>query len=225
MPSVLLTLRSLHLLIKKSQAGHSTGPPDLETTLDLKTVSHKTGSNMKPITLLIFLWLTIFCFSCRSSVQTGVPAPISKPVDVEGTVDVRLCDILEEPEKYERKLVRVKGVFCDCFESATIYSSGCSDKKKIWVQGELGTCKNADRIDKFRSTSKNDAERMWGSWNFAVVAEGRLTGLKGGYGHMNAYDYLFEIDCFRHAELLDSHGYSPSTMPEAERHRLDDFEK
>jgi hypothetical protein len=181
---------------------------------------------MKPAILLIaLLSLATFIASCYSHKDLEAAPPSNMTSITQETVDVALCDILNEPEKYERKLVRVKGILCDCFENGQIYSSKCADQKKIWVQGEFGTCKNADRIDKFRSTSKSDPERMWGAWNFAVVAEGRLTGLKGGYGHMNAYDYLFEIDCFQHVELLDTRGYSPASMPEDERRRVEEFEK
>ena len=176
---------------------------------------------MRAILLSALSLSVVFLVSCNSSSNSPQPPPAPNKSITQETLDIGVCDLLKEPETYERKLVRLKGILCDCSEDGRLYSSKCADGKKIWVQGEFGTCKNADRIDKFRSASKNDGERMWGSWHFGVIAEGRLTGSKGGYGHMNGYDYLFEIDCFQHAERLDE----KSNKPEDLRRRMEEFEK
>jgi len=62
---------------------------------------------------------------------------------------------------------------------------------------------------------------MWGSWIFGVVAEGRLVGTNGGYGQMNRYDYLFEIDCLDRAERLDREGHPDEDV----KKRIEEFEK
>ena len=155
-----------------------------------------------------------FLASC-SSYQTGNVSPADAPdppptASEQTTADVDLCELLQSPDKYERKVVRVKGFFCDCFEDGTLYPANCPVQKKIWVDGSLNKCGNAGRVDAFRETSKSDPERRYGGWTFGVIAVGRLTGTKGGYGHMNQYDYLFEIDCLEHAELFDRTGKRPA---------------
>ena len=138
---------------------------------------------------------------------------------------VDLCDILRFPVKYENKPVRFKAYFCDCFEDATIYSTNCEIDKKICVHGSLGQkCTEAGRIDPFRSASADGPEATYGAWTFGVIGEGRLIGTNGRYGHMNAFDYLFEIDCLEHAELLDKKGRGPKDMAPEQQPQIAAFE-
>jgi len=141
------------------------------------------------------------------------------------TVDVDLCELLQSPEKYDRKNVRVKGYFCDCFENATLYPANCAVQKKMWVQGSLGKCKNAGRIDAFRSAAKDPGENTFGSWTFGVIAQGRLTGTKGGYGQMNQFDLQFDVDCLEYADLLDRNGKRPSEMIKDQQRKVEEFER
>ena len=154
----------------------------------------------------------------------NAPAPSPSVERSPGTF-VDVCDILRSPEKYENEPVRFKAYFCDCFENPNLYSAKCEIDKKIWVQGSLREkCKDAGRIDPFRSTAENDAVARYGAWTFGVIGQGRLIGTKGGYGHMNSFDYLFEVDCLDHAELFDQKGLHPSEMTPQQQQKIAAFE-
>lgn len=184
---------------------------------------------MNPVQTFSAILLTSIFLSagCQKPPPAGLADPSTPaPTDERASgalVDV--CEILRYPEKYENKPVRFKAYFCDCFENPTIYPAKCEVDKKIWVQGSRDhKCKDAGRIDPFRSTSTVSAEARYGAWTFGVIGEGRLIGTKGRYGHMNAFDYLFEIDCLEHAELLDKKGRWPKDMPPEQQQKLAAFE-
>src|SRR5688572_30412665 len=152
------------------------------------------------------------------------PAP-SPPVERSSGTYVDVCDLLRSPEKYENEPVRFKAYFCDCFENQNLYSAKCEIDKKIWVQGSLREkCKDAGRIDPFRSTAGDDADARYGAWTFGLTGQGRLIGAKGGYGHMNRFDYLFEIECLDHAELFDQKGLHPRDMAPQQQQKVAVFE-
>ena len=175
---------------------------------------------------LIVLLAGPFILSSCSSSQSGTPFPANTPQPApEATANVDLCELLEAPDKYEQKSVRVKGYLCDCFEDGSLYPANCSVQKKIWVEGSLAKCDGASRVDGFRQATASEPESRYGAWTFGIIAIGRLTGTKGGYGQMNQYDLLFKIDCVEHAELLDRTGKKPAEMTEQQQRNVAEFER
>jgi hypothetical protein len=165
----------------------------------------------------------VFLASLASCSERGNVQKAGTP-EVLTTTDVDFCELLNSPDKYLNRPVRVRAIFCDCFENAQIFSTRCPVGKKIWADGRLRPCTGAGRIDKTRrESSTNPGDQTFGSWNFGVVAVGRITGTKGGYGHMNAFDYKFEIDCVEHSELLDKIGFRPGPGTEEFR-KIETFE-
>lgn len=159
---------------------------------------------MKVSFLILFAVLLSAACSDHSPekiVNSGETGRGSTPA-VQALSEITVCELTASPEKYQGKRIRVKGTYCDCAEDSRLYSDACAGGKKIWVEGTREKCANAGQVDDFRSSSKSDPERMWGAWQFDVVFEGRLTGLNGGYGHMNQYDYLFETDCISEAKRI-----------------------
>jgi len=188
-------------------------------------------SKLKLLSALLFPGI-LFLACCSSyqannaSSSTPAGTPNQSPAISDNmTTDVDLCELLQSPEKYERNNVRIKGYFCDCFENATLYPANCAVQKKIWVQGSLARCKNARHIDAFRSAAKDPGENTFGGWTFGVIAQGRLTGTKGGYGHMNQFDLQFDVDCLEYAELLDRNGKRPSEMTKDQQRKVEEFER
>lgn len=172
--------------------------------------------------LLSGVFLLASCSSYQTNKTSTGPAPTADP---SKTLEVDLCELQQSPEKYERQPVRVKGYLCDCFENGTLYAENCPAQKKIWLVGSFNKCKNAARVDGFRSASKNPGEHTFGGWTFGAILIGRLTGIKGDYGHMGQYDLLFEIECLEHAEMLDRNGRRPSEMPKEQQQKVQEFER
>jgi hypothetical protein len=138
---------------------------------------------------------------------------------------VNFCDLLQFPEKYEQKLIRIKVLYCYCFEDSELFSSKCTIQKSVWLQGSLEKCRDAGRIDDFQSPAKGElAFPRWGGHTVGVVAIGKLIGTKGGYGHMNGFNYLFNIECLERAELFDPQGKRPAAMTKEQRRKVEEFE-
>lgn len=144
--------------------------------------------------------------------------------EVRNATDISLCEFLQSPEKFEQKSVRIKGIYRYGFEWSELYSLKCATEKRIWVEGaqkangETAKCGNADKIDEMDFG-------IMGGRTVGVVAVGSFTGNKVGYGHMNAFDYLFKIECFERAKMLDREGFVPDALTLEQRRRVEEFEK
>jgi hypothetical protein len=191
-----------------------------------------TGSNnSKEFTMKIILFVMLLCLTgctqsqTRQSAELNNPQPVASAKEIE-PVNVNLCELLQSPEKYEQKLIRIKALYCYCFEDSKLYSSKCITEKSVWVQGSFEKCRNAGLVEDFQSQSKDEpAAKRWGGRTIGVVAVGRLIGTKGGYGHMNQYAYLFNIECLDRAVLFDLQGKRPAEMAlEEQRRKAEEFE-
>src|SRR4051794_40801644 len=103
---------------------------------------------MKIRSFLLLIFFSLVSCSVKQSDTAAAPdnGQAVAITSEQGTQNAALCDVIKSPEKYERKLVRVKGIYCDCAENSQIYSPACKEQKKVWVQGSFGRCKNAGRI-------------------------------------------------------------------------------
>ena len=180
---------------------------------------------MKVILLLLFI-CTVSCAPQQTNKlpQSSNPHVAASAKDDE-PLNVTVCDLLQSPEKYEQKLIRIKALYCYCFEDSELYSSKCPTERSFWVQGSFERCRNAGRIDDFQSPAKGElAFPRWGARTVGIVAVGKLIGTKGGYGHMNEFAYLFNIECLERAELFDLKGKRPAEMTKDERRKVEEFE-
>ena len=168
---------------------------------------------MKILMLLLLLNLSS-CISAQNtnSADTTNQAKIPPNQDV---INVNLCELVQHPEKFEKKTIRVKAIYFYGFEWSTLYSTKCEIKERIWVERTKTQCKNADKIDEMESAGM-------GGRTVGIIAVGEFTGEKEGYGNMNSYRYLFKVDCFEKAEMLDRKNLLPDT-PELKR-KMEDFE-
>lgn len=178
----------------------------------------------------IILLFILLCLTACTSYQTRKPSEANHSQVAGSTQDetpptVDLCELLQAPEKYEQKLIRIKALYCYCFEDTELYSSKCPSQRSMWVQGSFQKCKNAGRIDDFESPSKDEpAFPRWGGHTVGIDAIGKLIGTKGGYGHMNKFAYLFDIECLERAELFDLKGKRPAEMTIEQRRKVEAFE-
>jgi hypothetical protein len=181
-------------------------------------------------TIRIILLSMLLCLAaCTSHEINKSPESNNQKVVASANDDeplnVSLCDLLQSPEKYEQKLIRVKALYCYCFEDSSLYSSKCPAQKSVWVQGSFDKCSNAGRIDDFQSPGKDELSfPRWGAHTVGIVAVGKLVGVKGGYGQMNRFDYLFDIKCLERAELFDLKGRNPAEMPKKQQLQVEEFE-
>jgi hypothetical protein len=178
---------------------------------------------------IVVAFLLLCLSACTSHQVNKSPEPNQPQVVASANeaepLNVDLCELLQSPQKYEQKLIRIKAIYCYCFEDSNLSSTNCSVQKSVWVQGSLDKCKNAGRVDDFQSPAKDEpASPRWGAHTVGIVAIGKLIGTRGGYGQMNGYDYLFEIRCLERAELFDVHGKKPAAMTKEQQHKVEVFE-
>jgi hypothetical protein len=178
------------------------------------------GVIMKIVLLSLFICLT----SCTSP-QTDKPLESNNPQGAASAkedepLNVAFCDLLKSPEKYKQKLIRIEAIHCSCFERAELFSLKCDIQKSVWVEGSLGKCKNFGRIDELDYAGHPG----WNDRTVAIVALGKLIGIKGGYGQMNGYDYLFRIECLERAEIIDRKGNTPASMTKEQRLKVEEFD-
>jgi hypothetical protein len=169
---------------------------------------------------VIILCLLSFLFSCGNhNVEFSVEDKNSiKQVEDKDILETGFCELIESPEKFDKKLIRVKAVYRYGFEWSEIYSLKCETKKRIWVERIEKACKNASPIDKLASAQK-------GGKTVGIIAVGRFRdGKDGRYGHLNGYNFQFEIECFDKAKILDNEGFVPQALTPDQRRVIEEFE-
>ncbi|MFZ1702416.1 MAG: hypothetical protein WBO10_16690 [Pyrinomonadaceae bacterium] len=89
---------------------------------------------------LLFISCAIAFSGC--SPYSRIPEVV--PPSTAGTTaqDVTVCDLKEDPPKYNHKVVKVKGYFSRGFEVSALYDPTCESDQVIWV--ELGGKRSVD---------------------------------------------------------------------------------
>src|SRR5215216_3694831 len=59
-------------------------------------------------------------------------------------LEVSVCDLKNDPAKYNHSSVKISGYFSRGFENSSLYDPGCKSDQSIWV--ELGGRKSVDVI-------------------------------------------------------------------------------
>ena len=196
---------------------------------------------VKIFILCLLLIITSSCFSSQNNNNlvpdnSGEETPDSSPLNqntkpsisnepraapqVKEKVisNVSFCQLLQSPEKFEQKPVRLKAIFRRGFEKSEFYSLNCPMDKRVWVDGGTNTkCANAGKFD--ATNFKGDEQTV------GVVVVGKLTGTKGNYGHLGAGDYLFHIDCVERYEVLDHKSNGAQYLTPEQRRKVEKFER
>ena len=102
---------------------------------------------------------------------------------------VSYCELQKSPERFLNKSIRLRAIYVFGFEWQEFDSALCHSKRRTWVEMADSVERCSTRAGKRWLQSSDDAGTL------CLVVRGRLTGSNGGYGHLNGYDQLFEIDC------------------------------
>lgn len=114
------------------------------------------------------------------------------------------CDLLNDPEKYNGKVVTVRATYQYWFEASYLYCLGCEKGGRVWLQLPFYF------DDKSSEIEFNKAPDGAGIVNVTVT--GRFE-YGGTYGHLNGYRYQLTVKKVRNLVVLQ-HG-----MKSAERGR------
>lgn len=87
--------------------------------------------------LTVIALLTASCGINRQIPQIDAPSVAETPSIVKTeAIDVTVCDLKNDPAKYNKKPVKVSGNFARGFEVSALYDPSCKSDQVIWV--ELG---------------------------------------------------------------------------------------
>jgi hypothetical protein len=129
---------------------------------------------------------------------------------------VSYCDLIHNPEKYDKKTIRLKALYIRGFEVSALEDPECKSDKSIWVEFDSASrqCTKAEiqkAYDKVfyppRKKKKGMIEmpgperaelRVVGQFNgpkpgIPIGSEGKR--ILTGYGHLNGFNYQFIIHC------------------------------
>ncbi len=84
---------------------------------------------------LALLTFTIFTVSCaESAIKADSQTNFIPEIDNQEPVKASLCEIQNDPGKYNHKLVQVTGFFSHGFENSTAFDPSCSSEQCIWFE-------------------------------------------------------------------------------------------
>lgn len=148
---------------------------------------------MKILMLLLLLSFSS-CITAQDN-NSSVSNNQQEPFQNQDVIDVSFCELIKNPEKFEKKVIRVKAIYGYGFEWSNLYSSKCSTEKVILVETDKKKCENAGQIDEM------DFAGMGGRV-VGVVAVGIFTKEEKHFGAIGKSDYVFRVKCFEKAKML-----------------------
>ncbi len=133
------------------------------------------------VLLLLFLGL----FTVKTVAQ------MSETNDI---VNVAFCELMKNPEKYDGKVIRVKGIYRNFFELSELFCPECYDSlKRIWVESTEMT----DKCIKSKETKRLEKART-----LFVVFVGKFQASESSYGHSNGYRFQLDLKCVEKSKVL-----------------------
>ena len=118
-----------------------------------------------------------------------------------GVPTVAFCDLVNNPELYDGKVVRVRAFYRVGFEWSQMYCAECVDgETSTWVEFEDEMCRGSKEPKDDRTSS--------------VVFVGKFYGSGRGYGHLNAYRFRFVVSCVEKSKTVLKSSPHPLSLRE-----------
>jgi hypothetical protein len=132
---------------------------------------------------------SLFLSSC-TSVQSHAPT-------------VAFCELVSQPELFDKKIVRTEAVFYVNLENQVLYDPSCrSESTSTWA--EFGNSYVYDGDDIKKSFDRLLCQtKPCPTGKVRVTVVGQFNGpSEAGYGHLNGYRFNFEIMRMEKAEAV-----------------------
>src|SRR5688572_13234104 len=124
--------------------------------------------------MLVLPGLLVGCFFRRTQgVSSGLKA------EVLAARTVAYCDLLDDANRYDGSMVRVRGVYRTDFEASELGSPECGGLHFLWAWVDFDS--EYDRLTE-RKWRRKVRQVRWGQ-DVDVVFVGRFEA-KGGFGHL-----------------------------------------
>ena len=129
---------------------------------------------------------------------------------------ITFCEMIQRPEAYDNKTVRVKAIYRFGFEWSELYSIDCwSRENRTWVDFDESFESNSDSKLTKKVEGNGDKGRT-----VAVVFVGKFHGSGGGYGHLSIYKYKFQVNRVEKADIILNDSPVPTALPEKAIRRM-----
>lgn len=141
--------------------------------------------------VLAFALFTCACIASRSN-------NITQP-DKDEVPTVTACQLLEKPDEFHQKIVRVTGVYENAFEMSHLYDENCkTGRPGMWVNYDKSFVRTGDSEE----AKRNKLISGFGRWS--VTAVGRFVRAKDPerFGHLGCCRFQFEFIRIEKAEKL-----------------------
>jgi len=151
----------------------------------------------KPAILLLVAYLSL-------AYKGGDAVKYSDQSDKElvGYTQVKYCDLVSHPNKYDGKQVAVSASYRYGFEWQELFCLKCGGDGKTWLEFNEKTLDNTSR-------SLRKAPRNQGIIN--AVFYGTFGGTKGPYGD-GSYPYRFDVNFVRDVKVVSRDGWHPNSL-------------
>lgn len=148
------------------------------------------STELKLYLLLVVLFSLSECAPSRSfTEESSLPEPSPSPI-VRSAPTVSLCELVNDPERYKDKFIRVQAIAITLHESQYIYDSSCYKKNALtWL--DFGNDESYEVLnEKLRALQEPGKPKR-----LCITALGRFDGpAKEGFGHLGQFKYRFVIE-------------------------------
>jgi hypothetical protein len=130
---------------------------------------------------------------------------------------VAYCDLLRHPDSYDRKVIRVKGIYSSHFEMSALRDPNCS-KDFLWtwvdfddqyaartkqeVLQSFQAAVDSKRPERVEADLDKAKVVLIGLFEVASHSEIRNKILTNGYGHMGMYKFRLTVNCIEEVKPL-----------------------
>jgi hypothetical protein len=136
------------------------------------------------------------------------------PSDRAGSAPtVSFCDLVGNPEAYDRRTIRVQAIHRHGFEWSELYCPECTHQKgKVWAELDhrFATSLKSPGNESLREAITGNGPK---GRTVKLTAIGKFYGSGGGYGHQGAYEFKLSINEVEQAEVLIDDSPSPPALP------------
>lgn len=152
---------------------------------------------MRRITLVGLISLSfVFCFSAQEKTES----------QSGNTQTVDYCALRKNPEVYNGKSIRVRGIWERGFEVSAFYDKACFDdsyyaRHETWVEFfRREICSDKDNTSAIVKTFLSG--KAGGELEVTLTGVFRGSKDRGGFGHLGGYNFQIDVSCIEEAKLL-----------------------
>ena len=135
--------------------------------------------------------------------DTEGPPSLSSTIKEAPTVP--FCDLIRDPGRYEKQIVRTQAIFLRNMENAYLYDPACGGENTyVWAQFDPSFIYTED-AEKTKFDKLLCPTQPCPVGKVKVIAIGRFEGPSGGpYGHLDAYRFRFSLMRLKQVEAVEA---------------------